>query len=61
VPSNTDKPLPQLTVSVGVASFPTNGQTLDEVIQASDKALYESKRLGRNRVTEASVSESAAI
>jgi diguanylate cyclase (GGDEF)-like protein len=61
VPSNTDKPLPQLTVSIGVASFPSNGHTPDEVIQASDRALYESKRMGRNRVTAATVSESAAI
>ena len=60
VPSNTEKPLPQLTVSMGVAVFPENGQTLEEVIQASDKAMYESKRLGRNRVTAASAAEAAA-
>jgi diguanylate cyclase (GGDEF)-like protein len=51
VPSNTDKPLPQITVSMGIAAFPDHGQTLEEVIQASDKALYESKRGGRNRIT----------
>jgi len=60
VPSNTDKPLPQLTVSVGVAVYPDHGQTVEEVIQASDKALYESKRLGRNRVTAALTSDTAA-
>ena len=60
VPSNTEKPLPQLTVSIGVAAFPEHGQTLEEVIQASDKALYESKRSGRNRVTAASTPEAAA-
>jgi diguanylate cyclase (GGDEF)-like protein len=60
VPSNTEKPLPQLTVSVGVAAFPEHGQTLEEIIQASDKALYESKRGGRNRVTAASTPEAAA-
>lgn len=46
VPSNTESPLPQVTVSTGVAAFPEHGQTLEEVIQASDKALYESKREG---------------
>jgi len=51
VPSNTDKPLPQVTVSMGIAVFPDHGQTLEEVLQASDKALYESKRGGRNRIT----------
>ena len=59
VPSNTEKPLPQLTVSIGVVAFPEHGQTLEEVIQASDKALYESKRGGRNRVTVAMRPEAA--
>ncbi|HXW15663.1 MAG TPA: diguanylate cyclase [Terriglobia bacterium] len=54
VPSNTEKPLPQLTVSMGVAAYPLHGHNLEGVIQASDKALYESKRSGRNRVTVAS-------
>jgi len=53
VPSNTETPLPQVTVSIGVAAFPEHGETLEDVIQASDKALFESKRGGRNRVTAA--------
>jgi diguanylate cyclase (GGDEF)-like protein len=60
VPSNTEKPLPQLTVSIGVAAFPEHGGTLEEVIQSADKALYESKRSGRNRVTQAATPEAAA-
>jgi diguanylate cyclase (GGDEF)-like protein len=60
VPSNTEKPLPQLTVSIGIAAFPEHGETLEEIIQASDKALYESKRGGRNRVTAAPAREAAA-
>ncbi len=51
VPSESEKPLPQLTVSIGVAVFPDHGQSLEEVLHASDKAMYESKRQGRNRVT----------
>jgi diguanylate cyclase (GGDEF)-like protein len=51
VPSGTDKPPIQVTVSAGIAVFPDHGQSLEEVLQASDKALYESKRAGRNRVT----------
>ena len=51
VPSGTDKPLPQLTVSLGIAVYPEHGQGLEELLQASDKALYESKRAGRNRTT----------
>lgn len=60
VPSNSEKPLPLLTVSIGIAGFPENGHTLPEVIQASQKALYESKRNGRNLVTVLSVHEAAA-
>jgi diguanylate cyclase (GGDEF)-like protein len=60
VPSNTEKPLPPLTVSIGAAVFPEHGQTLEEIVQASDKALYESKRGGRNRVTVTSRPEAAA-
>jgi len=51
VPSGTEKPLPQLTVSLGIAIYPEHGQGLEELLQASDKALYESKRAGRNRST----------
>ena len=51
VPSGTEKPLPQVTVSLGIAVYPDHGQSLEELLQASDKALYESKRAGRNRST----------
>ncbi len=51
VPSGTDKPLPQVTVSLGIAVYPEHGRTLEELLQASDKALYESKHSGRNRST----------
>ena len=51
VPSGTDKPLPRITVSLGIAVYPDHGRSLEELLSASDKALYESKRLGRNRVT----------
>ncbi len=51
VPSGTEKPLPQITVSLGIAVYPDHGTELEEVLQASDKALYESKRAGRNRTS----------
>jgi diguanylate cyclase (GGDEF)-like protein len=38
-----------LTVSLGVASFPLDGATVAELLAAADEALYEAKRLGRNR------------
>jgi len=46
----TESPVP-ITASVGVATFPANGSTLDELVKAADDALYQSKRAGRDRVT----------
>jgi diguanylate cyclase (GGDEF)-like protein len=60
IPSGTEKPLPQLTVSVGIAVYPEHGQGLEEILQAADKALYESKRAGRNRTTLYAPQEEAA-
>ena len=39
------------TLSAGVALFPDQGSTSAEVIAAADRALYESKRSGRNRTS----------
>jgi diguanylate cyclase (GGDEF)-like protein len=51
VPSGTDQPLRKITVSLGIAVFPEHGQSFEEILLASDKALYESKHAGRNRAT----------
>ncbi len=40
----------QITVSVGVAEYPLNGNTPDEVLIKADEALYAAKKAGRNRV-----------
>ncbi len=39
-----------VTISLGVAGYPTDGHDRESLIQAADAALYASKRLGRNRV-----------
>ena len=43
----------EVTVSVGVAEFPSDADTGQKVISVADKALYEAKRAGRNRVVRA--------
>lgn len=42
--------LPPITVSIGVAMYPDNGLSLTELISTADKALYQAKSQGRNRV-----------
>ncbi len=49
-----DRNLPRITVSIGVAAFPSCGDNPEAVIRAADAALYQAKDSGRNRV-EASV------
>ena len=46
-----DDKLLHITISVGVATFPVHGQTIDDVVRCADEALYYSKNTGRNRVT----------
>jgi len=43
-----------LSVSVGVAAYPANASDITELLQKSDEAVYEAKRLGKNRVCQAS-------
>ena len=45
-----------VTVSIGVADFPQNGATRNELVQAADSALYAAKQAGRNRALTASAS-----
>lgn len=48
--SEAGHPPQKITVSLGVASFPEDGNNKSELINAADEALYESKRSGKNRV-----------
>ncbi|MEJ2200716.1 MAG: cache domain-containing protein [Desulfuromonadaceae bacterium] len=40
----------EITVSIGVALFPEQGNTIQQVVEAADAALYTAKNRGRNRV-----------
>ena len=39
-----------ITISIGVAAFPGDGRTGEEILDAADKALYIAKDLGKNQV-----------
>ena len=42
-----------MTASIGVATFPVDGQTASEVLLAADRACYVAKRDGRDRIATA--------
>ena len=39
-----------ITISLGVSTFPENGKTPTELIEYADKCLYKAKENGRNQV-----------
>jgi diguanylate cyclase (GGDEF)-like protein len=45
------EPARPVTISIGVAAFPDDGQHLEALIDTADLAMYASKQSGRNRVT----------
>ena len=47
--TDDDEPI-EVTVSIGYASYPEHGLTQQALVDAADKAMYEAKARGRNRV-----------
>jgi len=45
-----DGKLIRLTVSIGIATYPTHAASIDELIKRADEALYWIKSHGRNRI-----------
>jgi diguanylate cyclase (GGDEF)-like protein len=52
VPLEVDSKRITCTVSVGLASHPADGSSMDAVVARADRAMYEAKRAGRNRVVQ---------
>ncbi|SDK82430.1 GGDEF domain-containing protein [Natronincola ferrireducens] len=42
---------PKVTVSIGIACYPKDGETVKELIEHADKGLYFSKKRGKNTVS----------
>lgn len=38
------------TISIGVAAYPDNGRTVDDLLTATKNAVFEAQRAGRNKV-----------
>ena len=45
-----DFPNREVTISIGLASFPENGYNVTELIKRADDKLYQAKKEGKNRV-----------
>ncbi|MGD9226539.1 MAG: diguanylate cyclase [Desulfobacterales bacterium] len=42
--------MPPITISLGIATFPSDGRELEDLIKKADSAMYAAKRAGRNKV-----------
>jgi diguanylate cyclase (GGDEF)-like protein len=42
--------LDRVTVSMGIARFPEHGSTAETLLRSADRALYQAKAAGRNRI-----------
>ena len=49
IASETKNNRVEITASLGLASWPSDGLTMDDIIEAADRALYHAKRTGGNR------------
>jgi diguanylate cyclase (GGDEF)-like protein len=38
------------TVSIGIATFPDDGMSINMIVESADKAMYKAKEAGRNKV-----------
>jgi len=48
--NNQNSPIPGYTISFGVATYPEDAATLNDLLLAADNAELTAKRLGKNRV-----------
>jgi diguanylate cyclase (GGDEF)-like protein len=56
-PKNMGHPIPGYTISLGVATFPDDASSLEELLLMADNAELTAKRLGKNRVYAANSSD----
>ncbi|BCB95352.1 hypothetical protein JZK55_02740 [Dissulfurispira thermophila] len=54
-PRTETQPDGKITLSIGVSSYPEDGDSAEKIIQSADDALYAAKNTGRNKVIAANV------
>lgn len=57
IPTSTGKNI-SITVSIGASAYPQHGLSIEQLIIASDKAMYQAKNSGRNCIKVASTKDS---
>jgi len=48
-----DHEIPKLSASIGIAEYPRDGSTIEHMLSAADRALYDEKHHGAGRSTTA--------
>ncbi len=48
--SKDEEAIGLITITVGLATFPRDGQTGQSLLESADKALYKGKEMGKNRI-----------
>jgi diguanylate cyclase (GGDEF)-like protein len=54
-PRAETQPGGRITLSIGVSSYPDDGDSPESIVQSADDALYAAKNMGRNRVIAANM------
>ena len=50
-PHAKSQPLRAVTISIGVSTFSASVDTAEQIIWAADRALYEAKNKGKNKIS----------
>ncbi|KZD16112.1 MAG: hypothetical protein AO396_01125 [Candidatus Fermentibacter daniensis] len=61
IPHSSEQPLGCVSVSIGVATFPTDVSDRDRLLEIADKRMYMGKRAGKNRVVAPSLGNCPVI
>jgi diguanylate cyclase (GGDEF)-like protein len=51
-----DQEAPRMTVAIGIGAYPRDGETIERLLEAADRALYQMKRSQGGALTEESLS-----
>jgi diguanylate cyclase (GGDEF)-like protein len=51
-----DQEAPRMTVAIGIGAYPRDGETIERLLEAADRALYQMKRSEGGALTEESLS-----